>query len=180
MTFRRGLLLASTPLLCFNAGEALAACKEQPLGGMAAWARVGKTFEKWLKTPPQDKPSDWTWKRQVDLGDGEKTPVTYTVTHMGNGTIELKNLMLRTYRAHGGEDFIYNPYALRVHLAAGPTGCRLSVSGNIDLLDQNGEKKTGHQQADLAYDYDSQSDKFLVVAGHKQAFDMIDLSSAEK
>ncbi len=180
MTFCRILLLTSFTLSCCNAPEAFAACKEQSLGGMAAWKRVDKLFENWLRDGAHSDMKDWQWKRYVDLDDGKNTSVLYGVTHMGNGTIQLKNVMLRTYRAHQGEGFIYRPYALRVQLRPGPSGCRLFVSGNIELLDEGDDKVIGHERAGLTYDYDSPSGKFHIVPGHQGAFDKIDLSDHQK
>jgi hypothetical protein len=177
MILRTPPLLTFAVVACvFSTQAAFAACHEQSLGGPAKWKRAEIASEKWARDPAQDDPKNWNWSAHVDLGGGKAVPILYRATHMGNGTIQLKNLMLRIYRRHMGGSFTFSPYALRVRLAPRPSGCRLSVSGNINLLDQDGEKIVGHKQADLVYDYDSGSDKFQIVPGHKRGFGEIDLS----
>ena len=135
---------------------------------------MGKLFEKWLRDGAHSDLKDWQWKRAVALGDRKPATVQYEVTHMGNGSITIKTLVLRTYRSHEDE-FIYNPYELNVKLAPGPSGCRLSVPSNIRML-QGNARVTGHKHANLAYDYDPTTERFRDASPSSPGHDEVDLS----
>ena len=105
----------------------------------------------------------------------------YAKTNKGNGTIRIKNLELRTYRAHVGEGFTYSPYALTVGLSTKPGSsvCRLSVSGKIVTLDENNERVM-ERPVELVYEYDAKRGAFRRVETHTPIpIDGIELSLAK-
>lgn len=134
------------------------------LAGPETWARTNGVFDAWMKG--RDSPADWSWKRTVDLGDGKRTVVTYGFTHQGNGTIELKNLVLRIWREHKGEGFTYDPAAFRADLApnTGSRSCDLVVSGWVTTFAEN-DSVTGHGPARLVYRYEAATQNFRRVFG---------------
>jgi len=171
----RGAL--ATVLCLASTGDALAQCKSQSLGGTTAWARVDRLFKSWLSDPAHSNLSDWEWSRTIDLGGGKPAKAFYGVTHMGNGTIALKNLSLRVYRDHQGDGFTYRPSAFQIFLRPGPSGCRLSISGAVDLLGADDEKVVGHGPVTLVYDYDNHTGRFHRISSHAPIpLDNIDMS----
>jgi hypothetical protein len=162
--------------------SASATCRHQALGGAAAWARTPRLFHAWLPNGPHDDSDDWHWTRTVDLGDRKPTTVEYSVTHMGNGTIRIKNLFLRVWREHRGEGFIYKPAAFDVDLV--PLGkwpfCTLVVSGIVALIDDENDDVQSFLRLDrarLSYAYDPKSAKFHRTFGWAPiALEKIDLS----
>jgi len=153
---RRLQLLAATLTWACSAAPSLAAqCERQSLGGKETWnaPRIGEP--------------EWSVTRYVDLGDGKRTPVTYAKTNKGNGTLRIKNLELRTYRAHQGKGFTYSPYALSVELSTKrePNVCTLVVSGEVVFLDDSNEKFAA-RPLKLVYDYDDTSGAFTRVETH--------------
>ncbi|HUJ45934.1 MAG TPA: hypothetical protein VLV55_02295 [Rhizomicrobium sp.] len=157
-------------MAAWSVSPAVAApCQRQSLGGQESWhaLRIGEP--------------EWSAKKYVDLGDGKRTLATYVETSKGNGTIRIKNLELRAYRAHAGEGFTYSPYAFTVELStkSGSSVCTLFVSGKIVTLDDNGER-VSERPVKLVYEYDAKRGAFRRVETHTPVpIDDIELSLAK-
>lgn len=152
-------------LAFFIASPAFGRCQTQQLGGAAPWARNDRLFAGW-QNGTNDGFTGWSWKKTANIGDGRPISLTYTVTHQGNGTLEIANLNLRIWRIHESEGFTYSPPALRVDLVARPKSsyCDLVVSGHINLLGSE-DRKAGHSDAKLVYRYDAATRRFHRVSG---------------
>ena len=154
-------------------------CVTQSLGGRSSWSFTDHAFDDWRKS--KDRPNEWSRRKAVDLGNGRRTIATYRATHAGNGTLRIKNLELRVWRAHVGEGFTYRPQALAVELSskADSRACLLTVDGYVEVLDSTDET-TGRKPVKLVYKFDPQHDAFARVSAKSPiALENIELSSGK-
>lgn len=111
-------------------------------------------------------------QREVSLPDGyyygtltilgRDFPLLLSLTSKGNGTLEVANLLLRIYRVHA-DAFMYQGGALDIEISdRGTDQCYLTVSGVIELLNEDGEVR-GRNPAQEIFLYDPQAGRFTSV-----------------
>jgi hypothetical protein len=154
-------LIAIIAVLCDVLPAISAPCEKQILGGPQNW--ITPLASK-ARLSRNEAGRNWSRERSVNLGGGKKTVAVYSATHAGNGTIRIKNLELRVWRAHEGEGFTYRPQSLNVELSAKPSShvCRLTVSGGIEMLDSD-NKPIARRAVQLIYEYNPQRDAFTRI-----------------